>query len=80
MDMSSITTIPVPDPVARRHSMRELERWMADGDELSLWWDPHSDTCWLLAVRDGVEQAAPVPNDRVADAMRHPFLYLPSAA
>jgi hypothetical protein len=54
---------------------RELDRRTASGEVIALYWDEEQRCGHLVIERDGASCIRAVPRERIADALRHPYLY-----
>jgi hypothetical protein len=61
---------------------RELDRRTSGTDVIALFWDEDRSCGELVIDRDGESRTRLLPLSLVADALRHPYLYLgfPAAA
>jgi hypothetical protein len=59
---------------------RELDRRVSGDDVIALFWDDERGCAELVIDRAGETWTRQVPPHKVADAMRHPYVYLPKHA
>jgi hypothetical protein len=55
---------------------RELDRRISGPDTIALFWDGDRSCGELVIDRDGESRTRLLPLSLVADALRHPYLYL----
>ena len=56
---------------------RELDRRVSGDDVIALFWDEERGCGELVIDRAGETWTRQVPPHKVADALRHPYVYLP---
>jgi hypothetical protein len=56
---------------------RELDRRVSGDDVIALFWDDERKCAELVIDRCGETWTRQVPPNKVADALRHPYVYLP---
>ena len=56
---------------------RELDRRVSGDDVIALFWDDERNCAELVIDRAGETWTGQVPPHKVADALRHPYVYLP---
>jgi hypothetical protein len=56
---------------------RELDRRVCGDDVIALFWDDERGCAELVIERAGETWTRVLPPAKVADAMRHPYVYLP---
>lgn len=54
---------------------RELDRRTCSGEVIALYWDEEQRCGHLVIDRGGDCRTRAVPRERIADALRHPYLY-----
>ena len=56
---------------------RELDRRVSGDDVIAIFWDDERNCAELVIDRAGETWTRQVPSHKVADALRHPYIYLP---
>jgi hypothetical protein len=59
---------------------RELDRRVIGDDVIAVFWDDERGCAELVIDRGGETWTRQLPPAKVADAMRHPYVYLPKHA